>query len=72
MHYKTQVLNMELEPVDRFLKEIGIKELNPQPKLSLTRSSLPDSMQVVLLECCGTTKLSSSGGGLNGGQGKLL
>ena len=50
MHYKTQALNGGLEPVDRFLKEIGVGQLNPQPKLSLTRSSLPDNTQVFLLE----------------------
>jgi L-ascorbate metabolism protein UlaG (beta-lactamase superfamily) len=50
MHYKTQALKRELEPVERFLKEIGVKELNPQPKLSLTRSSLPDNTQVFLLD----------------------
>ena len=72
MHFKTPALNKELEPVDKFLKEMGIEQLTPQPKLSLTRSGLPDSMQVVLLEYCGTTKLSSSGGGLNDRQGKLL
>jgi len=50
MHYKTQALNGGLEPVDKFLKEIGVGQLNPQPKLSLTRSSLPDNTQVFLLE----------------------
>jgi len=49
MHYKTEALNRELEPVERFLKEIGVKEANYQPKLSLTRSSLPDSTEVILL-----------------------
>ncbi len=50
MHYKTQALSRELEPVERFLKEIGVKEVNPQPKLSFTRSSLPPSTQVFLLD----------------------
>ena len=50
MHYKTEVLSWELEPVDRFLKEIGVKEINSQPKLSFTRSSLPVSTQVFLLD----------------------
>ncbi len=50
MHYKTPALDWELEPVERFLKEIGVKELNSQPKLSLTRSGLPDSTQVFLLD----------------------
>ncbi len=50
MHYKTSHLGRELEPVDRFLKEIGVKEVTSQPKLSLTRSSLPTSTQVFLLD----------------------
>ena len=50
MHYKTEALSWELEPVDRFLKEIGVKEINSQPKLSFTRSSLPASTQVFLLD----------------------
>ena len=49
MHYKTEVLNRELEPVEKFLKEIGVKQANPQQKLSISRSSLPDSTQVFLL-----------------------
>ena len=50
MHYKTEALNRELEPVERFFKEMGIEEVNSQPKLSLTKSSLPATMQVFLLD----------------------
>ncbi len=50
MHYKTSALSWELEPVGRFLKEIGVKQVEPQPKLSLTKSSLPASTQVFLLD----------------------
>jgi L-ascorbate metabolism protein UlaG (beta-lactamase superfamily) len=50
MHYKTEALNRELEPVDRFLKEMGVKEADPRPKLSLTKANLPVSTQVFLLE----------------------
>ena len=50
MHYKTQALSWELEPVGRFLKEIGVKEVNSHPKLSFTRSSLPASTQIFLLD----------------------
>jgi len=50
MHYKTPALSRELESVEKFLKEIGVKEVTSQPKLSLTRSSLPDSTQVFLLD----------------------
>jgi len=50
MHYKTEALNRELEPVDRFLKEIGVKQVDSQPNLSLTKSNLPASTQVFLLD----------------------
>ncbi|TET26727.1 MAG: lactamase [Dehalococcoidia bacterium] len=50
MHYKTPALNWKLEPVSEFLKEIGVKGVSSQPKLSVTRSSLPTSTQVFLLD----------------------
>ena len=50
MHYKTRALSWGLEPVEKFLKEIGAKQVNPQPKLSFTKSSLPESTQVFLLD----------------------
>ena len=49
MHYKTEAISRELEPVGRFLKEIGVQQIDSQPKLSFTRSSLPASTQVFLL-----------------------
>ncbi len=50
MHYKTEALNRELEPVDRFLKEMGVKEVESRPKLSFTAANLPISTQVFLLD----------------------
>ncbi|MDP2930904.1 MAG: MBL fold metallo-hydrolase [Chloroflexota bacterium] len=50
MHYQTPVLKRELEPVDRFLKEIGVTQVNRQPKLSFTKANLPLTTQVFLLE----------------------
>jgi L-ascorbate metabolism protein UlaG (beta-lactamase superfamily) len=50
MHYKTPTLKRDLEPVDRFLKEMGIKEKVSQPKLSVSRSNLPAATQVIVLE----------------------
>jgi L-ascorbate metabolism protein UlaG (beta-lactamase superfamily) len=50
MHYKTEVLKRELETVDRFLKEMGVKEAIPQPKLSVNKNNLPLTMQVVKLD----------------------
>ena len=37
-------------PFARFLHELGVKELTPVPKLSVTRSSLPGELQVVALD----------------------
>jgi L-ascorbate metabolism protein UlaG (beta-lactamase superfamily) len=50
MHYKTAALTKELEPVDKFLKEVGVKETVSQAKLSVSRSNIPASTQVVILE----------------------
>lgn len=51
MHYKTLNLTVDLDPVDKFLKEMGVTEAVPQPKFSITRSSLPATPQVVVLSC---------------------
>ncbi len=50
MHYKTEALSFELEPVERFLEEIGARNVQPQAKLSITKSNLPLSTQVILLD----------------------
>ena len=50
MHYKTRALKWELESVDKFLKEIGVKQVSSQPKLSFSKPSLPDNTQVFLLD----------------------
>ena len=49
MHYKTDALKRGLETADRFLKEMGVKEAVPQPKLTVTKNSLPLTMQVTIL-----------------------
>ena len=37
-------------PYMRLLHELGVKELVPVPKLSVTRSTLPENLQVVALD----------------------
>ncbi len=37
-------------PFERLLHELGVKELTPVPKLSVTRSSLPENIQVIALD----------------------
>jgi L-ascorbate metabolism protein UlaG (beta-lactamase superfamily) len=50
MHFKDETSSRNLEPVDRFLKEMGAGETVSRPKLVITKSNLPAGMQVVLLQ----------------------
>ena len=50
MHYKTPAVKGTLETVEKFLKEMGVKDRLPQPRLSVTPSNLPGEMQVVVLD----------------------
>jgi L-ascorbate metabolism protein UlaG (beta-lactamase superfamily) len=49
MHYKTDKNGRDLEPVDNFLKEMGQAQIEPRPKLTVSRNTLPISTQVVVL-----------------------
>jgi L-ascorbate metabolism protein UlaG (beta-lactamase superfamily) len=49
MHFKIEGLKFELEGVERFLKEMGLDEVIPSPKLSITKEKLPEEPQVILL-----------------------
>jgi L-ascorbate metabolism protein UlaG (beta-lactamase superfamily) len=51
MHYRIPGTQSEgLEPVDRFIREMGVKTYTPQLKLTVAKSSLPTDLQVVVLE----------------------
>jgi L-ascorbate metabolism protein UlaG (beta-lactamase superfamily) len=50
MHYATEVSTVDLEGVDRFLREMGIPGAEPQQRLNVTRGSLPDEPTVILLQ----------------------
>jgi L-ascorbate metabolism protein UlaG (beta-lactamase superfamily) len=54
MHYKTDAFKGDLEPPDRFLKEMGAAPHEPQPKVSVTRNSLPADTQVMILDYRGS------------------
>ena len=49
MHYKTKVEKAKLETVTKFLKEMGMAPVPPQPELKVSKSSLPEDTQVVVL-----------------------
>jgi L-ascorbate metabolism protein UlaG (beta-lactamase superfamily) len=51
MHYRTDVLqSVDLDPVDRFLKEMGINTIQEETLLRVSSGSLPEQTQVVLLD----------------------
>ena len=50
MHYSLPGLKVSLQPVDPLLRELGVREVQPQARLSVSRSSLPQSLQVVVME----------------------
>jgi L-ascorbate metabolism protein UlaG (beta-lactamase superfamily) len=49
MHFATPREQEPLDGVDRFLREMGLASSEPQPRLSVSKSSVPDSVQVVVL-----------------------
>jgi L-ascorbate metabolism protein UlaG (beta-lactamase superfamily) len=53
MHYATADTQVKLDPLNKFLKEMGISEVEKVPSLSLkvtSASSLPEDTRVVVLE----------------------
>jgi L-ascorbate metabolism protein UlaG (beta-lactamase superfamily) len=49
MNYKAGGETLDLEPLEKFLKETGSKP-EPQPRISVSRSSLPADLTVMVLE----------------------
>ncbi len=49
MHYRTATSSVKLDPLSKFLKEMGLGNLKPQDSLKVTKSQLPDETQVVVL-----------------------
>lgn len=51
MHYLDKDSKMtQLEPVDKFLKEMGKEEIQPVKKITISKDRLPEEPQVILLE----------------------
>jgi L-ascorbate metabolism protein UlaG (beta-lactamase superfamily) len=49
MHYKTPQTSRELDPVENFLKEMAVTQLEPRPKFTVSRTNLPLTTQVIVL-----------------------
>lgn len=50
MNYKTDIEKANLDPVDRFLKEMGAKGPEHHAKVTVTRSTLPEETQVLVVD----------------------
>jgi L-ascorbate metabolism protein UlaG (beta-lactamase superfamily) len=50
MHYHLPDLSIKLDPLSKFLKEMGLTKDDTVDSLKITRSGLPEETQVVLLE----------------------
>jgi L-ascorbate metabolism protein UlaG (beta-lactamase superfamily) len=50
MNYKTDAEKARLDPLDRFLKEMGAKSPEHHAKVTITRSSLPEETQVLVID----------------------
>ena len=50
MHYSTPDVKLPLDPLNKFIKEMGLSQTESQPSLKVTRSGLPHETHVVVLE----------------------
>jgi len=50
MHYRTPAVSLKLDPVSKFLKEMGLSSVKEEASLKVSRSSLPEETHVVLLD----------------------
>lgn len=50
MHYKLPSLKFDLDPIDKFLKEVGKEDSKPVAKLTITKEKLPKEIEIVVLE----------------------
>ena len=58
MHYSIPGLKLQLDPIDRFLKEMGVTASEAQPKLAVQKSSVTEyETKVVVLEAKAEVKV---------------
>jgi L-ascorbate metabolism protein UlaG (beta-lactamase superfamily) len=49
MHFGTPASSLKLAPVGKFLKEMGLGDVEPQPSLKVGRGQVPEETRVVVL-----------------------
>ena len=50
MHYKLPGITLKLDPVSKFLTEMGITKTETVESLKLTKASLPEETQVIVMD----------------------
>jgi L-ascorbate metabolism protein UlaG (beta-lactamase superfamily) len=50
IRYQTEAAAIELDPLEPFIKQLGLTANEPQSRLSVTRSNLPEDTQVAVLD----------------------
>ena len=50
MHYAVPGSSLKLAPLSKFLKEMGLAEMEAQPSLKVSRSTVPEETRVVVLD----------------------
>ncbi len=49
MSYATSDINADLDTVEKFLKEMGVNQLDPQTKVRIRANNFPEETQVIIL-----------------------
>ena len=49
MHFKTPGVNVEVDPIDNFVRRMGLDAVQPQPRLVVTTTNLGTDMRVVVM-----------------------
>jgi L-ascorbate metabolism protein UlaG (beta-lactamase superfamily) len=54
MHYAHPASTIGIDPLEKFLKEMGLTTHETLPSIKITRSSLPDETKVIVLDLAGS------------------
>ena len=49
MHYKTEGISVEVDPIDNFMRRMGLDEVQAQPRLVVTSTNLGTDMRIVVM-----------------------
>ena len=49
MHYQTEGIHVDVDPIDNFVRRMGLDEIQAQPRLVVTSANLGTDMRVVLM-----------------------